>query len=271
MILDSHVHISDGDHPAMKQSAFTAEDLLERMEGPYLIGESHRRVEMALVQPHPNDTVYNHEIAEHHRYVARSVAAYPHRLLGCMVLNPRLGVEPCVETLRDLVANAGFRALKLHPTTHAYYPEHAVEWLRPVMEAARELEIPAIVHTGDPPHAQPVQIAPLAAAFPENRIILAHLGTQQMSYANQAIYVARMNPNVYLEAGWGILPRLKDAVIAIGTTRLLHASDCPILEMGSQLRLLEVLGWDPPFGLNLAESAVEDIMGNNAARLLGIS
>jgi predicted TIM-barrel fold metal-dependent hydrolase len=41
--------------------------------------------------------------------------------------------------------------------------------------------------------------------------------------------------------------------------------------MGSQLRLLEILGWKPPFGLSLAEQAVEDLMGNNAARLLGIT
>jgi predicted TIM-barrel fold metal-dependent hydrolase len=160
--------------------------------------------------------------------------------------------------------------VKLHPGTHAYYPDQAVHKLRPLLEFVTRQELLLIVHTGDPPYAQPVQVVPLAEAFPRCRIVLAHLGTQQVSYANQAIYVARQHPNVYLESGWGTLPRLKDAVLAIGTQRLLHATDCPILEMGSQLRLLEVLTYRAPFGLRLPDGELEDILGNNAARLLGI-
>jgi hypothetical protein len=271
MIIDTHVHISNGAHPAMKQPAYTAEELLDQMNGPYAIADSERRVDMALCQNHPHDTVYETDVRVHHQYVADSVAKYRDRLLGCMVVNPRLGVDLAVSVLRELVSSAGFRALKLHPTTHGFYPERSVEWLRPILQAATDLEIPVIVHTGDPPFSQPVQVAPIAAAFPKLSIILAHLGSQQVSYAHQAIYVARMNPNVYLETGWGTLARLRDAVDAIGPSRLVNASDCPLLEMGSQLRLLEILGWSSPFGLNLAESALEDIMGNNAARLLGVS
>ena len=76
-----------------------------------------------------------------------------------------------------------------------------------------------------------------------------------------AIHVARRHPNVLLEAGWGILPRIKDAVGAIGAERVLHASDCPIQEMGSQIRLIEVLTWDPPVGATVAPADVELILG----------
>jgi len=172
--------------------------------------------------------------------------------------------------MSELVEHHGFHAIKLHPGTHAYYPEHSVDWLRPIMTRAGSLGIPVIVHTGDPPFSQPVQIAPLAASFPKVPVVLAHLGTQQTSYAHQAIYVARHNTNVHLEAGWGILPRLKDAVTALGPSRIMHASDCPVQEIGSQLRLLDVLGWDPPFGLSLASNDIEDLVGNNAKRLFGL-
>lgn len=269
MIIDAHVHISGTDHPAMKQPAFTAEELLAQMDGPHLVLGTARPVQWALAQPHPHDTVYQPDILAQHQYLVESVAAYPHRLAGCMVANPRLGVGECVEALRVLVGR-GVRAVKLHPGTHAYYPDRALHRLRPLLEFVSRHGLLLIVHTGDPPFAQPVQVAPLAEAFPGCRIVLAHLGTQQVSYANQAIYVARHHANVFLETGWGTLPRLKDAVAAVSTKRLLHATDCPILEMGSQLRLLEVLTYREPFGLRLSDNQLEDVLGNNAARLLGI-
>jgi predicted TIM-barrel fold metal-dependent hydrolase len=87
-------------------------------------------------------------------------------------------------------------------------------------------------------------------------------------YSHQAIYLARDHPNVYLEAGWGILPRIKDAVHIVGPERVLHATDCPVQEMGSQLRLLEVLQWEAPIGIGLAKDDAALLMGGNAVRLL---
>jgi predicted TIM-barrel fold metal-dependent hydrolase len=270
MIIDAHVHISSTGHPAMKQPAFTAEELLAQMDGPHVVLGAARRVDWALAQPHPHDTIYESDILAQHQYLVQAVTAYPHRLAGCMVANPRLGVGGCLDALRVLV-DQGVRAVKLHPGTHAYYPDRALHRLQPLLEFISRQGLLLIVHTGDPPFAQPVQVAPLAEAFPACRIVLAHLGTQQVSYANQAIYVARRNANIFLETGWGTLPRLRDAVLAIGSKRLLHATDCPILEMGSQLRLLEVLTYREPFGVRLADRQLEDILGNNAARLLGLS
>ena len=76
--------------------------------------------------------------------------------------------------------------------------------------------------------------------------VLAHFATQRMVMADEAIYVARMNPNVVLETSWVDLPRVKEGVEALGAGRIAFGSDCPVQEMGSQLRTLEVLGWDPP-------------------------
>ena len=38
--------------------------------------------------------------------------------------------------------------------------------------------------------------------------------------------------------------------------------------MGSQLRTLEVLGWDPPIGIRLPSAERERLYGDNMAKLL---
>jgi len=110
-------------------------------------------------------------------------------------------------------------------------------------------------------------MVPLAEACPGTQIILAHMGTQKVCYADEAIYVARKNENVFLETGWTPLPRIKEAYQAVGAERLLLASDCPIQEIGSQIRVIEVLAWPPPIGLGISEDEVEKILGGNAVKL----
>jgi predicted TIM-barrel fold metal-dependent hydrolase len=111
-------------------------------------------------------------------------------------------------------------------------------------------------------------MAPLIEDFPDVTFILAHFGTQRVVLADEAVLVARHNSNVYLETGWGALPRLKEGIAAIGSERLVFGSDCPIQEIGSQLRNLEVLAWPGPIGIGLAQDLVEGMMGDNLAALL---
>ena len=50
--------------------------------------------------------------------------------------------------------------------------------------------------------------------------------------APEAIYVASKLDNIYLETGWGALPRLKEALAVLDPGRLVFADDCPIEEIG---------------------------------------
>ena len=52
--------------------------------------------------------------------------------------------------------------------------------------------------------------------------------------------------------------------------KILFGSDTPPNEPGMWLRLLEVLCHEPPQGLNLDEDTLEDYLGNNLARMIGI-
>ena len=52
--------------------------------------------------------------------------------------------------------------------------------------------------------------------------------------------------------------------------KILFGTDTPPNEPGMWLRLLEVLCSNPPQGLNLDEDTLEDYLGNNVARMIGL-
>jgi hypothetical protein len=205
---------------------------------------------------------------EQHAYITTSVKKYPDRLTGCFTINPHMGVEAALSDLKDLVRDGGYRMIKLHPNFHGYMPPRSRAMLDPIFETAGKLRVPVLIHTGDPPFAVPILLAPLVEAHPDTRVIIAHLGAQWVSYAPEAVYMGRKYENVLVETGWAPLPRLKEAAQTLGARKLVFGSDCPILEIGGQLRTIEVLAWKPPMGLGLSEDDVERIMGGNMAELL---
>ena len=190
-------------------------------------------------------TLSDQTFAEQHDVVIKAVAKYPDRLLGNFVLNPRLGIEKGIEELRRLVGTGTFRMVKLHPTLHNYWPQEA-NLTYPILKEAAALDIPVLIHTGEPPYSVPALLDPVARDHPNVNIIIGHFGTQKISYADDAINVARHNPNVYLETGWGALPRVIEGVKAIGPERLVFGSDSPPQDIFSQLRIVECLHRKPP-------------------------
>jgi predicted TIM-barrel fold metal-dependent hydrolase len=268
VIIDGHIHVANQpDDAGFRAPVLDADTLLRLMEGPFPIMGQPRRVDHALIQPMISPTRSGDPL-EHHRYIRQQVELHSDRLTGCFVANPLLDAPRTIEVMRELIRSRHFRAVKLHPTNHGYMPFKSRDRLDPILEEVAALRVPVIVHQGDPPFAHPTQMAPVIEAFPQVTFILAHFGTQRVVLADEAIYVARKNKNVYLETGWGALPRIKEGIAAIGPERLVFGSDCPIQEIGSQLRVIEVLTWEQPLGIKLSEAHAEGIMGDNLARLL---
>jgi predicted TIM-barrel fold metal-dependent hydrolase len=129
------------------------------------------------------------------------------------------------------------------------------------------LDLGVLIHTGDGPYAYPIMMEPLAEAFPQLRIVLAHFGIQRMVLADEAISVASRNDNVWIETSCAHLGNLKDGIRKLGATKLMYGSDSPFHDMFSQLRPIEVLCHEPPLGLKLSESDRERIFGENAAQV----
>ena len=271
MIIEGHAHITDIPEPVWSWPPYPGDRLVREMDGPYPIAGRQRRIDKAVVMPALGaTTLADWDFYKQHRHVIESVKKYPDRLIGNMVINPRFGVQKGVEVLRDLVKNHGFRMVKLHPTMHHYWPNKSIHLVAPIVEEAIALNIPVLIHTGEPPYSVPSLMAPIAESFPKAKIILAHMGTQKVCYADEVIYLARKNDNIYLETGWGVQPRLIEAVSELGASKLTFGTDVPPLEMYSQLRVVEILTWAPPLGVNLNEKDLEAIMGDNLAQLMGL-
>jgi predicted TIM-barrel fold metal-dependent hydrolase len=270
MIVDGHVHIGGLD-PVWGKAPFDGDDLISLMDEPIMVLGQQTRIDRAVAMPRIGvTTLTDRSFVEQHDVVIEAVKKYPDRLIGNFVLNPRLGVEKGVEELQRLVGTGTFRMVKLHPTLHNYWPQEK-SLTYPILEAAAELDIPVLIHTGEPPYSIPALLDPVARDHPNVNIIIGHFGTQKICYADDAINVARHNPNVYLETGWGPLPRVIEGVKAIGPERLVFGSDSPPQDIFSQLRVVECLHRKPPLGVGLAEEDVFKILGGNLLRLMGLT
>jgi predicted TIM-barrel fold metal-dependent hydrolase len=267
MIIDGHTHIGERD-PVWGKAPFFGDDLIEMMDEPFTFLGEQRRIDMAVAMPRPGvTTLIERTFEEQHADVISAIEKYPDRLLGNFMFNPRLGMEAGISFLRKMVKAGTFRMLKLHPTLHNYWPqEKAITY--PILEEAAELEIPVLVHTGEPPYSVPALLDRVARDHPRVNIIIGHFGTQFVTYAADAVNVARHNSNVFLETGWGVLPRLAEGVSVIGAERLIFGSDSPPQDPFSQLRVVECLGRKPPVGVGLSDDDIRKIAGGNLRSLL---
>jgi hypothetical protein len=267
VILDGHVHIGDQD-PVWGKARFDGDDLIALMDEPIRVLGEEVRVDRAVAMPRIGaTTLTDTTFTEQHQVVIDAVAKYPDRLTGNFVLNPRLGLDEGIAELERLVGGGTFRMVKLHPTLHNYWPQEKT-LTYPIFEAAAGLDIPVLVHTGEPPYSVPALLDTVARDHPQVNIIIGHFGTQKICYADDAVNVARHNPNVYLETGWGPLPRIIEGVKAIGPERLVFGSDSPPQDIFSQIRVVECLHRKPPLGVELSDEQVLGILGGNLSRLL---
>ncbi len=174
-------------------------------------------VSTALVMPFPGAP----NAAAEHEQIAMLAAEYPGRIRGIVNMNPHLdGYE---DEAARCVVEFGFVALKLHTVGHAVDPMNRDG--QRVFAAARELEVPVIVHTGGvgEPFASPAHLLSAARDYPDLPIVLAHAG---MSVATrQAGMVAEHCPNVYLEPSWCSVLDTRWLLDLVGPSRVMFGSD----------------------------------------------
>ena len=273
MIIDGHVHPSVYEDAGWARTPAPIEKIIEEMNGPFVIDGEERMVDMALCQPAAWETIYHAEnhgygFFEQHSYVIECVRRFPDRIIGCMNLNPRFGVAKGLTVLEELISTKGFRALKLHANHHVYRPEAAQKLLNPIFDKASRLRIPVLIHTGDTPFSSPAQWAEYIERYREVNVILCHYATQMISYAYEAVYIAKKNPNVYLEIGWAPQSRLREGVITLGDDRLIFGTDTPPNEMSVWIKMVESMMKDPPLGSSLSREGLRRILGENLKGLL---
>jgi uncharacterized protein len=307
MIFDIHAHLMGPEAPgkafwdgftrlAVAQTGRSEERIRQRLDdiwdltGKRLIQDlDEARVDKVMVMPVdwglvPAFKESTMDIWEQHELHARAARQYPDRMVTFACFDPRR--PSAVAMLERAVKELGMVGLKIHPAA-GFFPNERMVY--PMYEKALELGIPVMVHTGPEPkplysrHCQPVYVDDVAADFPDLTIILAHAGLS--AWWQEAAGVASVAPNVYLDiSGWQAMARLRplefyttlrSLISTLGAHRILWGSDYPALRL-----LLSEAAWvkaitDPPeaarqHGITFTNEEVSAIMGDNAARLLGL-
>lgn len=191
--------------------------------------------------------------------IARACEDFPERLHGFVRLNPR-HKDASLELLERAVTQLDFRGLKLHPVSTLAHPAHPDTIA--LIRAAGELGVPTLFHCGDEPLTTPLSIAPAAAACPDAKVILGHMGGYR--HVDEAIDVAERHPNIILETSAMPYPhKIREAIDRIGVDRVIFGSDGPVSSPALERQKVVRAG--------LTDDELDLVLGGTAAALLGVS
>ena len=210
-IVDAHQHIGSCrvfDYPDQ-----TAEDLIKNMD--------EKGIDVSIVQPFPG--AFPQPARAEHDRIARMAEKYPGRIFGMCSSNPHV-IKPkeWVAEIERCVHDLGFVAVKLHTIGHGLSPM-CKDGMR-VFETANRLGIAVMVHTGiGGQMCAPTQVIPAAKKWPDLPIILGHAGFPLQT--PDAVNVASLMDNIYLETSWCMGDDIVWAVRELGVEKVMFGSD----------------------------------------------
>ncbi len=209
---------------------------------------------------------------------AALVRAYPHKLIGFLAVHPR---DPhAMDEIDRAVFDLGLRGIKLGPNYQNFDPlgEDAFR----IYRRAQELKLPILFHQGTSPvrfadldYAHPRHMDRIATAFPNLKIIMAHMGHP---WQIDCIVVIRKHPNVYADISaqfyrpWSYYNALRLATEWGVLHKLLFGSDYPVATpqetMDALPRVNDIIEGTklPPVPLD----ELEKIVHRNSLELLGL-
>jgi predicted TIM-barrel fold metal-dependent hydrolase len=212
------------------------------------------------------------------RYVADYVAAHPEHLIGFLSVDP---TQPdWQDELRHGHQELKLRGIKLLPMYAGFRPDDSL--LDSLWEYATAERLPVLLHTGTTFIAQaplectlPRHLDPVAARFPDVRIIMAHIGHP---YEGEAIVVARKHPHVYCDlSALHYRPfQLYHSLMLVQEygvwDKILLGSDYPFTTVNATIdglrRLNNMLaGTELP---RLSADAIEEVIHRDSLKLLGL-
>jgi predicted TIM-barrel fold metal-dependent hydrolase len=189
------------------------------------------------------------------------------RLIPFANINPYITADLASE-LRHCVNDLGCRGLKLYPTYQHFYVNDSR--LYPMYAEAQRLGVPILVHTGSSvfrgarlKYGDPLYVDDVVVDFPELVIVMAHSG--RGFWYEAAFFLAQLHQNVYMEITG--LPPLKLPTyfpnLEKNADKIIFGSDWPaIIDIKGNIAAIR--------SLPLSEESKAKILGENAARLLGL-
>ncbi|MFX0083836.1 MAG: amidohydrolase family protein [Candidatus Hodarchaeota archaeon] len=216
--------------------------------------------------------------------IANIANKYPDRLMAFAGIDPRR--ENALDMLKQCFEEFGMKGLKYHCDS-GYHPNspESIKILKYVEKKGGIL----LTHTGPlgPPaickYTEPLLLSETSNKLPNLKIIAAHMGSPPKWREWAAL--AAFYPNLYGDmAMWQAYAfgkyelfcrELRDLIDYAGLEKVLFASDGPVYDIviptKDYIQLIKDLPKNAPKGIKFTEEEVEAILGNNAAKLLGIS
>lgn len=196
------------------------------------------------------------------------------------ILIPFASIDPwkgkmAVREARRLIEDHGVKGFKFHPTMQGFYPNDRIAY--PFYEVLAEHGCIGLFHTGQTgvgsgmrggngmrlKYSHPMYLDDVAVDFPDMKIIMAH---PSFPWQEEALSVATHKPNVYIDlSGWS--PKYFPPILVRYCNTLLRKK----VLFGSDWPMITPERWLSDFdGIAIKDELREDIIKNNAARLLGL-
>jgi predicted TIM-barrel fold metal-dependent hydrolase len=208
-----------------------------------------------------------HDPVRGNNEVAEAVREHPDRIIPFAVVSPRYLRGRADEELERCINTMGFKGIKLHPQSQSYRADSPV--VNPIMEKARQYEVPVLFHSGPEEYSHPRLIGNLAGRFPDVTVIMGHTGGSAFL---EAIWEARSHDNILLDtcgidnSTTGVVDNsttigvIEHAVDLVGVERIVFGSDNPIANVGVEMAKIKLA--------NLTQKEKDMILGENMARVL---
>lgn len=236
--IDAHAHV--GFFGGWANVGLTAEEMIAEMD--------QYAIEQAVISYMDNTVTED------------AVQRFPARFAGLTWVNPYEG-QAVVNLADRQIRDCGFKGIKLHPLLNAFTANDVV--VHPIMELARQLDVPVFIHSGHPPFSLPHSIAQLADDFPKVRIVMVHMGHGNGIYIQAAIDLSRKRDNLYLEtSGMPMHTKIREAYHTVGSERVFWGSDAPFHDYRVEMLRTEVSG--------LSEKELERIFYTNINAFLNL-
>jgi len=231
MLIDAHVHITEDGKWFHTSYDASVTHLLKEMDR----GQVNKSVLLPILGTVTNDRIAN------------LCKEYPDRFIGFGSVNPNED-ERNIDSQIEHISSLGLSGLKVHPRRQGIAPLSAAS--NAILESAAARSLPVVfcgyqqtlnnkIHLDD---LLPLNYDRLAKRHPNARIIIAHMGGHR---ALDAYFVAKSNPNVYLDASF-VFSSLretsvyKDLIFIIRhlDRKVIFGSDFPEIKIDDYVKLV---------------------------------
>ena len=202
-----------------------------------------------------------HNVESINDYIMSAYHKYPDRIVPFAAMHPDM---PDMDAAVDGIVRQGFKGFKIHPDMQRYAMDDP--HVMPMMRAMARSGLPVLIHCGDTRYDfdGPRRILSLREKLPELKMICAHFGGW-MEWESAAAQLPGHGLTVDVASSlfhWQP-EQAAEIIRRYGTKNVLFGSDYPM--------------WDPKeeverfMNIPLTDEEREDILWNNAMRLLGLT